>query len=80
MPYPATQTCTRPSTYEQLKESEEFAFVVTDIQDSTELSQQDPLAFQQASALFCQPMLPPPFQGLSPPLRSHSATSALRYL
>lgn len=37
----------RPSTYEQLKESEEFAFVVTDIESSTELSQQDPIAFQQ---------------------------------
>ncbi|KIY96019.1 adenylate cyclase [Monoraphidium neglectum] len=37
----------RRSTYEQLKESEEFAFVVTDIESSTELSQQDPIAFQQ---------------------------------
>ena len=33
--------------YERLKAAEEFAFVVTDIQDSTELSQQDPAAFQQ---------------------------------
>ena len=39
---------TRPSTYDQLKEADEFAFVVTDIESSTELSQQDPLAFQQA--------------------------------
>ena len=42
----------RPSTYEQLKESEEFAFVVTDIESSTELSQQDPIAFQQVRG-FC---------------------------
>lgn len=32
---------------ETLKGSKEFAFVVTDIEDSTALSQQDPVAFQQ---------------------------------
>ena len=37
----------RPTTYEQLKGAEEFAFVVTDIEDSTGLSQQDPAAFKQ---------------------------------
>jgi hypothetical protein len=43
----------RLTTYEQLKVSDDFAFVVTDIESSTELSQADPLAFQQARGLGC---------------------------
>lgn len=35
------------TTYEGLKNAEEFAFVVTDVESSTELSQQDPEAFKQ---------------------------------
>jgi hypothetical protein len=37
----------RKGTYQQLKEAKDFAFVVTDIESSTELSQQDPEAFRQ---------------------------------